>query len=94
MHIDPQVAECPPGHYCPEGTGAKHSYPCPIGFYRKASAAISIQDCSVCYSGYFCDEKGLDLPKICPEVCRNKLHRDIIFVYSRKHIARVCIYVI
>ena len=59
---------CPPGYFCPEGTGYRFSQPCPVGFYRKLSAAVSVQDCSVCFSGHFCDEKGLANPKTCPEV--------------------------
>ncbi|EDO39339.1 predicted protein, partial [Nematostella vectensis] len=56
---------CPPGYYCEEGTGYKYTYPCPIGFYRNASAAISVQDCSVCSSGFYCDDRGLSVPKTC-----------------------------
>lgn len=62
---------CPPGYYCPEGTGYRYSNPCPVGFYRKLSAAVSVQDCSVCFSGHFCDVLGLENPKVCPEVSHN-----------------------
>ena len=62
---------CPPGYYCPEGTGYRFSNPCPVGFYRKLSAAVSVQDCSVCFSGHFCDVLGLADPKVCPEVSHN-----------------------
>ena len=30
------------------------------------SAAISFRDCTVCYSGHYCDVPGLGIPKICP----------------------------
>ena len=63
-----QANRCPPGYYCPEGTGYRFSHPCPVGFYRNLSAAVSVQDCSVCFSGHFCDELGLGNPKVCPNV--------------------------
>ena len=66
-----QADVCPPGYYCPEGTGYRFSNPCPVGFYRKLSAAVSVQDCSVCFSGHFCDVLGLADPKVCPEVSHN-----------------------
>ncbi|EDO27560.1 predicted protein, partial [Nematostella vectensis] len=71
---------CPPGYYCEEGTGYKYTYPCPIGFYRNASAAISVQDCSVCSSGFYCDDRGLSVPKTCTTV---SLLCDINFTTSR-----------
>lgn len=58
--------ECPGGYYCPKGTGDYTVFPCPIGFYRNGSAKESFQDCTQCYSGYYCDEEGLAVPKDCP----------------------------
>ena len=69
-----QADLCPPGYYCPEGTGYRFSNPCPVGFYRKLSAAVSVQDCSVCFSGHFCSVLGLADPKICPEVRQDNLN--------------------
>ena len=63
-----QADECPPGYFCPEGTGYRFSHPCPVGFYRKLSAAVSVQDCSVCFSGHFCNVTGLAEPIVCPKV--------------------------
>lgn len=71
-----QADICPPGYYCPEGTGYRFSNPCPVGFYRKLSAAVSVQDCSVCFSGHFCDILGLKDPKICPEVSQDNLKKN------------------
>ena len=84
-----QAGDCPPGYYCPEGTGYKYTHPCPIGFYRKASAAISVQDCSVCYSGHYCDVPGLPLPKICPEVKR--VSHDVCARANEFAHARACV---
>lgn len=63
------TAKCPPGFFCPSGTGYKHQNPCPVGFYRNASAAISGMDCSVCIAGSYCNAEGLPFPIICPPVC-------------------------
>ena len=35
VSFSPQTGTCPEGFFCPEGTGEKHTFPCPIGFYRK-----------------------------------------------------------
>nr|XP_047130962.1 uncharacterized protein LOC100202447 isoform X1 [Hydra vulgaris] len=61
------AGECPPGYFCPLGTGFKYLNPCPVGFYRNASAARSSMDCSVCIAGMYCDEPGLPFPKDCPQ---------------------------
>uniref|UniRef100_A0A7M5XIK9 Tyrosine-protein kinase ephrin type A/B receptor-like domain-containing protein n=1 Tax=Clytia hemisphaerica TaxID=252671 RepID=A0A7M5XIK9_9CNID len=58
--------KCPPGYFCPEGTGYAFAHPCPVGYYRNSSAAISGADCSVCLSGMYCDIEGLPYPKDCP----------------------------
>ena len=63
------TSPCLPGYYCPVGTANKYAYPCPVGFYRNASAAISSMDCSICFSGMYCDKEGLAFPKSCPQVC-------------------------
>lgn len=60
------TGECPGGHYCPAGTKDPKTFPCPIGTYRNGSAKESYQDCAQCPSGYFCNEKGLAIPKDCP----------------------------
>ena len=60
------VDECPGGYYCPEGTGANISFPCPIGFYRNSSAKESFQDCTECISGFYCNVEGLAVPIDCP----------------------------
>lgn len=60
------AGDCPGGYYCPLGTAAPESFPCPIGFYRNGSAKESFQDCAECISGYYCDREGLATPIDCP----------------------------
>lgn len=53
---------CPPGYYCPEGTGLKTSYPCPAGTYMPDERAASEEDCVDCDPGMYCGDEGLDTP--------------------------------
>lgn len=48
--------ECPPGYYCPEGTG--EPIPCPAGSYRDITLGKSVDDCILCPSGRFNDLEG------------------------------------
>ena len=82
-----QADACPPGYFCPEGTGYRFSQPCPVGFYRKLSAAVSVQDCSVCFSGHYCDVLGLADPKVCPEVSGNCILKACFLHASMNHSA-------
>ena len=41
-------AECPPGHYCPEGSTTKTAIKCPPGTQRLDTGAKSLSDCNIC----------------------------------------------
>ena len=62
-----QCRPCPPGHYCPRGTGA--AKPCPAGTYGNVignETGLSTAACSgPCYRGHYCPE-GSVLPTPCP----------------------------
>lgn len=55
-------ASCPVGHYCPEGTGLKFSFPCPPSTYMPRENATSEEDCVSCDAGMYCGQSGLDTP--------------------------------
>ena len=46
---------CPPGSYCPQGTGFNWM-PCPPGTYRNQSGAAAVDDCSPCDGGFYCHD--------------------------------------
>eukprot|EP00994_Dinema_validum_P000383 NODE_1071_length_1119_cov_117.414953_g820_i0.p1 GENE.NODE_1071_length_1119_cov_117.414953_g820_i0~~NODE_1071_length_1119_cov_117.414953_g820_i0.p1 ORF type:complete len:315 (-),score=41.32 NODE_1071_length_1119_cov_117.414953_g820_i0:16-960(-) len=48
---------CPPGFYCPIGSGVPQ--PCPPGTYSAKSGASVVSDCEACASGSYCDDYGL-----------------------------------
>ena len=52
---------CPPGYYCPEGTGSGWK-PCPMGTYRNESGLQRALQCTPCDSGMYCDELGAIQP--------------------------------
>ncbi|CBY12491.1 unnamed protein product [Oikopleura dioica] len=69
------VKVCPKGHYCE--LGSEKPAECGPGFYRSITdtqAAVNQTSCSICKSGYYCDEYGthddtndpVKLIKICP----------------------------
>jgi len=49
---------CPVGHYCPTAGSTKDPIPCPVGTYRNATGAISIDECWICPEGHFCSLGG------------------------------------
>ena len=54
------VQICPRGHYCEEGSSTPTE--CGPGFYRSITstqAAVNQTSCSLCRSGYYCDEYGM-----------------------------------
>ncbi|KAG9482440.1 hypothetical protein GDO78_011238 [Eleutherodactylus coqui] len=58
---------CPPGYYCPAGTGSPMSYPCQPGTYwNMTKQGVEISVCLPCPAGFFCDMPSLTAPKICP----------------------------
>ena len=60
------AGDCAPGHYCPNGTSFDTQFPCPVSYYLANSSAESVESCTLCISGHYCDEEGLGTPKICP----------------------------
>ena len=46
---------CPPGYFCPEGTGARNQNPCPAGTYTDdVQGLISLEQCRPCPVGHYC----------------------------------------
>ena len=58
--------DCEAGYYCPDGSTSATQIPCPIGTYRSIERGSEPKDCSICPSGYYCDELGMWEVKICP----------------------------
>lgn len=48
---------CPPGHYCPVGTG--QPLPCPAGSLSTSQGRKGDEECSPCPPGAFCDRPAL-----------------------------------
>ena len=68
----PHANICTQGNYCPVGTG--HPVPCPIGTYSNRIGLSSVDECSPCDAGKFCNDSGLTEPTdlcdagwFCPE---------------------------
>jgi hypothetical protein len=51
------AGQCFEGHYCPQQT--YKPIPCPPGKFREDPLGSSLADCSDCWQGYFCGERGL-----------------------------------
>ncbi|XP_077105722.1 uncharacterized protein LOC143764221 isoform X2 [Ranitomeya variabilis] len=57
---------CPPGYYCPPGTGSPFSYPCqPGSYWNMTKQGVDISICLPCPAGFFCDMPSLLEPKLC-----------------------------
>ncbi|KAI4904543.1 hypothetical protein NFI96_029611 [Prochilodus magdalenae] len=62
----PHATPCPAGHYCPRGTPLP--LPCLAGTLRNTDGGASLEDCLICPSGGFCDQRGLTQPSgLCSE---------------------------
>ncbi|TSQ58043.1 Sodium channel subunit beta-3 [Bagarius yarrelli] len=48
---------CPPGHYCPAGTG--YPLPCPPGTFSSSPGLSMVEKCLSCPPGYFCDQPAM-----------------------------------
>ena len=48
---------CTPGNYCPQGTHTPVQ--CPPGTFRNTSGGMSVEDCSACSPGHYCEGYGL-----------------------------------
>ncbi|XP_019605139.2 uncharacterized protein LOC109457001 [Rhinolophus sinicus] len=53
----PENDICPPGFFCPRGTGIP--VPCRPGFYSSAPGLASEDQCKPCPPGHYCDSPGL-----------------------------------
>ncbi|XP_032694159.1 neurogenic locus notch homolog protein 3-like [Lontra canadensis] len=51
---------CPPGHFCPVGTGVP--LPCPVGTFSDRMLLSMASECLSCPPGYFCGASGLTAP--------------------------------
>ena len=54
--------ECPPGNYCPEGTGIDWQM-CPPGTYNNNTGLSQKSQCKPCTGGSYCDDHGAINPK-------------------------------
>ena len=54
--------DCPPGHYCPSGTGLSTSFPCPPGTFNPGYNLEHESNCSACTPGSYCFDYGLSTP--------------------------------
>ena len=48
---------CPPGYFCPEGTDEPE--PCPRGTFSNSSKLQSVDQCTNCTKGEYCDELAM-----------------------------------
>ncbi|XP_059812735.1 multiple epidermal growth factor-like domains protein 6 [Hypanus sabinus] len=51
---------CPPGHYCPQGSG--YGIRCPAGTFGPRDGLSSVMECVLCTPGFYCDMEGLASP--------------------------------
>jgi hypothetical protein len=55
--ITPDI--CPRGSYCPAGTTHANQFLCPRSTFSNLTGLVSIDNCTDCTSGYYCDSAGL-----------------------------------
>ncbi|KAM8904697.1 uncharacterized protein AB9W97_008232 isoform 6-T6 [Spinachia spinachia] len=65
--ITSPTAVCPHGHYCPQGTGYPHTFPCQAGHYRNNTLGHSGEVCVLCPARHYCDRQGSHRPSVCPQ---------------------------
>ena len=51
--------DCPPGHYCPEGTSFAFEWPCPVGSYGPNMNLHNASQCELCPPGRYCPNAGM-----------------------------------
>ncbi|KAL6471031.1 hypothetical protein MHYP_G00196810 [Metynnis hypsauchen] len=51
---------CPPGHYCPVGTG--YPLPCPPGTLSSSPGLSLVEQCQPCPPGHFCEQPAMAHP--------------------------------
>ena len=73
------LRHCPPGYFCPEGTGARNQNPCPAGTYTDdVQGLISLEQCRPCPVGHYCPFRATVFAVPCkpgppPPVCLSLL---------------------
>ncbi|XP_028563977.2 uncharacterized protein LOC114585457 [Podarcis muralis] len=56
---------CPPGHFCPSGTG--YPVPCPPGSFSASLGLKAESECQPCPAGLYCSQSGMsDLSQMAP----------------------------
>ena len=64
-----QPAICPPGYYCPIGTGARTQFACHAGFYNDETGLKNYTECKPCPPGSYCPDGSLTEPTVTPIPC-------------------------
>ena len=64
-----QPAICPPGYYCPIGTGARTQFACHAGFYNDQTGLKNYTECKPCPPGSYCPDGSLTEPTVTPIPC-------------------------
>ena len=54
---------CPFGAYCPEASSAPYQHLCPIGTFSSRLGLSSVNECTPCTPGMYCDAAGLSAPE-------------------------------
>ena len=57
---DYSSSACPLGHYCPNGTRYNNEFPCPVGTIGTSTGLQSVEGCTECPAGSYCDTAGSD----------------------------------
>ena len=53
---------CPFGHFCPNGTQYPTQYRCPAGTFNNKNRSKTVEDCTPCPGGFYCEGEGLTKP--------------------------------
>ena len=55
---------CPIGYYCEEGSA--YPTPCPRGTYSQSYMVTTVDNCSLCLPGHYCDVKAFPIDLTMP----------------------------
>lgn len=64
-----QPTLCPPGYYCPAGTGARTQFACHAGTYNDVFGLKNYTECKACPPGSYCPDGSLTEPTVTPIPC-------------------------
>ena len=76
------VTECPPGHFCPAGTGGDWQM-CPPGTYNNQTSLQVEEECKVCPGGWYCDRLVYQQQASWFSICVFFICKDICSMYGR-----------